>query len=34
NDYHFGLHRPQALLPNKSSSDTNNNFQHNTLKHF
>ncbi|CAF1001850.1 unnamed protein product [Rotaria magnacalcarata] len=34
NDYHFGLHRPQALLPTKLSSDTNNNFQHNTLKHF
>ncbi|CAF0884202.1 unnamed protein product [Rotaria sordida] len=34
NDYHFGLHRPQALLPTKLSSDTNNNFHHNTLKHF
>jgi len=25
NDHHFGLHRPQALLPTKLSSDTNNN---------
>jgi len=34
NDHHFGLHRPQALLPTKLSSDTNNNFEHNTLIRF
>ncbi|CAF1071300.1 unnamed protein product [Adineta ricciae] len=27
NEHHFGLHRPQALLPTKLSSDTNNNFE-------
>jgi hypothetical protein len=28
------LHRPQAFFPGKLSSDTNNNFEHNTLLHF
>ena len=31
----FALHRPQAFLPNKlSSSDTNNNLEHNALLRF
>jgi transcription factor SOX1/3/14/21 (SOX group B) len=34
NDHHFGFHRPQAFLPAKLSSDTNNNFEHNTLIRF
>jgi len=34
NDHHFALHRPQPLLPTKLSSDTNNNFEHNTLIRF
>ena len=34
NDHHFALHRPQPYLPTKLSSDTNNNFEHNTLIRF
>jgi transcription factor SOX1/3/14/21 (SOX group B) len=34
-DHHaFALHRPQAFLPTKLSSDTNNNFEHNSLLRF
>lgn len=35
NDHPFALHRPQAILPSKLSSDTNNNsFEPNTLIRF
>ena len=35
NDHHpFAFHRPQALLPTKLSSDTNNNLEHNPLLRF
>jgi len=34
NDHPFALHRPQAILPSKLSSDTNNNFESNTLIRF